>query len=86
MLRKRSKICDEAKAVEKPKLKHKPTTPRPLLKLSDEKRNETLAGCDCNSTDVNMRSKCNCPTLAIVRTNTLNQAPIVSDDVERKFF
>jgi hypothetical protein len=82
MLQKRSKICDEARAVEKPKLKPKSTTPRPLLKLSDEKRNETLAGCDCNSTDVNVRSKCNCPSLVV--TNTLNQSPIVSDDIERK--
>lgn len=83
MLQKRSKICDEARAVETPKLKPKSTTSRPLLKLNDEKRNETLAGCDCNSTDVNVRSKCNCPSF--VGTDTLSQAPIVSNEVERKF-
>ncbi|KAI6170496.1 Sema domain-containing protein [Aphelenchoides bicaudatus] len=84
MLKKNSKICDEARAVEKPKLKPKVTTPRPLFKLSDEKRNATVVSdCNCNSTDLNIRSKCNCPSLENTSANTLSQAPIVSNEVEQ---
>lgn len=89
MLQKRSKICDEARAVEKPKIEKRPkltTTTSPELKFKDERTNATFADeCDCNSKDTNLRLKCNCPT-NVETSKTLNQSPIVSNEVERKSF
>jgi hypothetical protein len=93
MLKKHSKICDEARSVEKPKIeKKKSTTVKPEIKFHDEKKNSTFdalaAECNCNSRDVSQRAKCNCSDSLNgdkkpINTNNFNQSPIVSN--ERKF-
>lgn len=91
MLQKRSKICDEARAVDKPRIekKLKSTTIKPQLRLKDEHQNITPDECDCNSKDLKARLKCNClnkPEFSKLHNSTSNQSPIVSNQVERKKF
>jgi hypothetical protein len=93
MLRQRSKICDEARAVEKPKIEKrlKFTTMQPQLRFRDERQNTTTAtnACDCKSKDANIRLKCNCPEsveTSKTQADSVNQSPIVSNEVEGESF
>lgn len=77
MLQKRSKICDEVKKVEKPRIIKTESTTTSRPKFNDEQKNSSA--CDCNSVDI----QCDCPSKSNTPNNTLHQASVVSDEIER---